>query len=169
VGWGTNDPSQTVALQQIQNYWYQWYMSTPRGEAWVRENRRKLTEYIWDTWCPFWKVDPQEFDATARAFDNSDWSSVVLHSYRHRWGWADGDPRYADLERRLANPPKISVPTLVLHGADDPCNAPFTSENKEGFFSGPYRRVVVWRCGHFPQRERPQLVLDEVIPALRGV
>lgn len=163
VGWGTNSPNQQLPLTQVQNYWYHWYMSTPRGEALVREERHAFTRYIWDAWCPFWKIDDAAFAATASAFDNPDWADVVLNSYRHRWGWATSDPDYDVLESRLADPPKIVTPTLVLHGADDPCNAPATSEGREPFFSGLYRRLLIDRCGHFPQREQPEIVAAHLL------
>jgi pimeloyl-ACP methyl ester carboxylesterase len=169
VGWGTNSPDQPLALQQVQNYWYHWYMSTPRGEDLVRNQRAAFTRHIWNEWCPFWKISEDEFAATVAAFDNLDWADVVLHSYRHRWGWAPSDPAYAALETRLQAAPKISVPTLVLHGADDPCNAPASSAGREEFFSGAYRRELVPRCGHFPQREQPDFVANEVLRWLAQV
>jgi len=51
---------------------------------------------------------------------------VVLHSYRHRWGFVDGDPAYASDETLLQPSPVLAVPTLVLHGEADTCNAPET-------------------------------------------
>ncbi len=42
------------------------------------------------------------FERSAAAFDNPDYVDVVIHSYRHRYGLADSDPRYADVQRRLA-------------------------------------------------------------------
>ncbi|HWY72030.1 MAG TPA: alpha/beta hydrolase, partial [Burkholderiaceae bacterium] len=32
----------------------------------------------------------------------------------------------------------------------------------EGFFTGPYRRVVLEGVGHFPQRESPADVADAI-------
>ena len=43
----------------------------------------------------------------------------MIHSYRHRLGNAPGEPRFEAVERQLAERPKIEVPTIVLHGADD--------------------------------------------------
>ena len=39
VGYGTNDPNQHISLSQARNYWYHWYMATPRGEQTVVEDR----------------------------------------------------------------------------------------------------------------------------------
>lgn len=167
VGYGTNDPDQKLPLEQVQNYWYHWYMALPRGLEQMRDDRRGFTRYLWDIWAPDWKPGPEEFDATAASFDNPDWFEVVIHSYRHRWGYAAGDPRYADLENRLHPAPTVRIPTLVLHGADDPCNHPSTSEGREGFFAATYERRLLPGIGHFPQREGADVVARELVPFLR--
>ncbi len=166
VGWGTNDPDQPLSLSQTQNYWYHWLMAVPRGERLIREERRKFTRYIWDIWNPNWPFTDAEFEASAASFDNPDWADVTLHSYRVRWGHASGDPAYAGLEARLKADPKIAVPTLCIHGGGDLVNAPATSEGKEGLFTGPYRRVVLDKLGHFPQREDPDGVCAALVPFL---
>lgn len=153
VGWGTNDPGQTLALRQVQNYWYHWYMALDRGAALVRDNRREFTRYIWSIWNPGWKISEAEFAETAASFDNPDWAEIVLHSYRARWGLAPTDPALEETETRLREHPEIAVPTLVIHGGADPCNDPSTSEGKEPFFTGLYARVVLPGVGHFPQRQ----------------
>ncbi|MET2829266.1 alpha/beta fold hydrolase [Mesorhizobium shangrilense] len=168
VGWGTNDPSQSLGLRQIQNYWYHWYMTIDRGEALVRNDRRAFTRHIWNIWNPSWAFSDAEFERTAASFDNPDWADVVLHSYRVRWGLAPTDPALANIERRLTQRPEISVPTMVIHGGADPCNDPSTSEGKEQFFTGPYRRFVVDGAGHFPQREAPTVVANALVPFLSG-
>ena len=166
VGWGTNNPDQVLSLRQTQNYWYHWYMALDRGEQLVRNDRRAFTRYIWTIWNPNWPISDTEFEETARAFENPDWADVVLHSYRVRWGLAPVDPAYEPLEARLRTDPSISVPTLVIHGGGDPCNDPSTSEGKEKFFVGLYRRVVLDGVGHFPQREHPEGVCKALLPFL---
>ena len=59
------------------------------------------------------------------------------------------------------------VPTLTLHGALDPVNAPHMSEDKEAYFSGPYERRLIDGAGHFPQRERAVETVGQVIAWLR--
>jgi len=167
VGYGTNDPHQIISLQQARNYWYHWYFCLPRGLEIVRQSRRDLCQFLWDTWSPTWKREAEEFDITAASFDNVDWPDITVHSYRHRWGRADGDPHYEELERRLATVPHCTVPTLVLHGGSDACNDPATSANRESHFSGGYRRTVLPGLGHFPQREDPGAVAAEIIAWLR--
>lgn len=164
VGYGTNDPAQSLPLRQVHNYWYHWYVTLPRGAALVRDGRRELTRYIWDQWgAPGWRLDDETFAATAAAFDNADWADVVIHSYRHRWGFTEGDARYAELERRLTPAPLVSLPTLIMHGAEDRCNDPATSAGKERFFGGRYRRELIAGVGHFPQREAPQATATAIL------
>lgn len=163
VGWGTNTPDQTLSLQQSRNYWYHWFFATARGAAELEQDRRTLARFMWNTWSPSWKFAESEFNNTAASFDNPDWVAICLHSYRHRWGFAEGDPAYDALEQRLAQTPRIMTPTLVLHGAEDGANHPSSSAGKEKLFGHRYRRVVIPGAGHFPQREKPDEVIAEVM------
>ncbi len=163
VGYGTNDPKQQLSYLQARNYWYHWFMATDRGERAVRQDRRAFTRFLWDTWSPPGWYAPEEFDRTATAFDNPDWADIVLHSYRHRWGYAPAFPAYAAEEARLVPAPPLSVPTLVIHGLADTCNDPDTSAGKEQFFTGRYERVLLKGVGHFPQREAPEPVAQAIL------
>jgi len=167
TGYGTNSPSQKLSYPQTQSYWYHWLMATARGEKVIREERRAFTRHIWNEWFVAYAPDDREFDRTAASFDNPDWVDVTLHSYRVRWGHAQGDARYAALESRFDPAPKQRVPTLTLHGALDPVNAPQMSAGKESYFAGPYERRLVEGAGHFPQRERPAEVAPQIVDWLK--
>jgi len=168
VGYGTNDPGRQLSFQQARNYWYHWYFCLPRGVEMLKISRRELCQFMWESWSPTWQHSNVEFDETADSFDNPDWVDITIHSYCHRWGYAEGDPRYDALEHRLAVTPLIRVPTLVLHGGEDAVSDPATSMNKEHFFTDRYERRVLQNVGHFPQREDPQAVADEVLRWLNG-
>lgn len=158
VGWGTNDPQQQISLVQARNYWYHWYLALDRGADAVQNDRAALARFLWTTWGPAaWFADAA-FDLTARSFANPDWADVAIHSYRHRWGLAPGDPAYTALEAALRPPPVIATPTLVIHGGADACNDPSTSMNREPAFSRLYERLVLDGVGHFPSREAPEVV-----------
>ena len=163
VGYGTNDPMQPMPFDQARNYWYHWFMATSLGEKTVRADPRGFARTMWDTWSPPGWFDTAEFDATAAAFDNPDWIDVTLHSYRHRWGHADGDPHYAADILALKPLPVLATPMLVIHGASDAVNPVQSSADKERWFSGPYHRVVLEGVGHFPQREAASRVAHELL------
>ncbi len=168
VGYGTNRPDQALTLSQARNYWYHWYMATPRGERTVRDDRRAFARLMWDTWSPTGWYSEDEFLATAHAFDNPDWPDVTLHSYRHRWGHATGDPSYDADETALNPAPVLEIPTLVLHGGADTVNHPDTSADKERYFSGRYQRQVLDGVGHFPQREAAEQVAAALLDFLQA-
>ncbi len=163
VAYGTNLPAQSLSLAQARNYWYHWYMATPRGQRTVRESRNAFAQIMWDTWAPPGWYTPEEFEATAQAFANEDWPEVTLNSYQHRWGHAPGDSRYDADEQALAQVSPLDVPTLVLHGGADGVNGPETSEGKAHYFLNRYERKVLPGIGHFPQREAAQQVAAELI------
>ena len=48
----------------------------------------------------------------------------MIHSYRHRYGLAPGDPVYGEIERQLAAQPQVTVPTIVLDPTEDPMVKP---------------------------------------------
>ena len=163
VGYGTNDPSQAMPFDQARNYWYHWFMATALGEKTVRSDPRGFARTMWDTWSPPGWFDDAEFDATAATFEHPDWIDVTLHSYRHRWGHADGDPHYAADIQALKPLPVLATPMLVIHGAADAVNPVQSSADKERWFSGPYQRVVLEGVGHFPQREAASRVAHELL------
>ena len=106
-------PEREVAL------WYQYYFQLERGRAGLAANRRGIAKILWRQWSPNWHFDDACFERTAAAHDNPDYVDVVIHSYRHRFGLADGDPQYADSAAKLAALPPITVPTITLDGAGD--------------------------------------------------
>ncbi|HZI82340.1 MAG TPA: alpha/beta hydrolase [Casimicrobiaceae bacterium] len=168
TGYGTNSPGQELSYRQTQNYWYHWLMATGRGQRIVREDGKAFARHIWNEWFVAYRPDDHEFERTAVSFDNPDWADVTLHSYRVRWGNAEGDPRYAELESRFDPAPKQRVPTLTVHGALDPVNSPQMSEAKESYFTGPYQRRLVAGAGHFPQRERAAEVASQIVEWLEA-
>jgi hypothetical protein len=79
-------PEREVAL------WYQYYFQLERGRTGLAANRREIARILWAQWSPNWPFDDACFERTAMAHDNPDYVDVVIHSYRHRFGLADGDP-----------------------------------------------------------------------------
>jgi len=167
VGW---QPGELVTppLEQVQKYWYQWFMATERGAETVRGDRRAFARMQWETWAPQgWFKDP-EFETTAKSFENPDWPAITVHSYTVRWGGAKKDPRYRDLDHRAMSAQTISVPTLMIQGGADGVTMPSTTEGKEKYFTGGYRRHVLNGVGHFPTREAPDAVNKLLIDFLKA-
>src|SRR5262249_689398 len=108
-----------VSAEEERALWYQWYFNTERGRVGLELHRRALCRLLWQEWSPTWHFDDATYEQTAPSFDNLDFVPVVIHSYRHRHGNAPGDPRFDQVEHHLATRLPITVPTLVLHGADD--------------------------------------------------
>jgi pimeloyl-ACP methyl ester carboxylesterase len=162
VAYGTNHAGQVMPVEQTRAYWYQWYFATERGASELERNRFDFCRALWDVWSPDWEFDDAEYAATAASFDNPDWVSVVLSSYRKRWGFEPGSGTYADIRARLEPQPQITVPTLVLMGRDDGATLPLNAEGKSDFFKGPYAVEILDDAGHFVHRERPKAVAKRV-------
>ncbi len=143
-------------------YWYQWYFHTERGVAGLTANRGPLCRLLWELWSPNYRFTDADYAKTAASFDNPDFVPVVIQSYRHRYGNAPGDPRYAAIETRLAERPAIGVPTVVLHGEADGVGPAVGSEGDARHFTGSYRREVIPVAGHFLPREAPDAVVKAV-------
>jgi pimeloyl-ACP methyl ester carboxylesterase len=149
--------------------WYQYYFHSERGRAGLAKDRRALTRLLWKLWSPTWAFDDATFARTAAAFDNPDFVEVVIQSYRHRFGLVPGDPAYADIERRLAGQPAISVPAITLDGADDGVRPPADAAAHAHRFTGPRSHRVVPGVGHNMPQEAPRVFADavlELVPAL---
>src|ERR1700680_4550594 len=95
-------------------WWYQFYFATERGGLGYRQYTRDFNKLIWQLVSPKWQFDDATFDRTAASFDNPDHVSIVIHNYRWRLGLAQGEPKYDDLEKRLAGGPGLTVPPLSL-------------------------------------------------------
>jgi pimeloyl-ACP methyl ester carboxylesterase len=134
--------------------WYQYYFHSERGREGLRRNRRSLAHLLWETWSPSWRFDDAAFDRTAAAFDNPDFVDVVIHSYRHRYGLAEGDPRHEPLEVALAALPKIAVPTVILVSEADGVTGPAGLDHGP-HFTGPCEIRSLPGIGHNVPQEAP--------------
>jgi len=142
--------------------WYQYYFHTARGRKGLVEKRRQITRFLWKNWSPSWPFDDETFVRSAASFDNPDFLDVVIHSYRHRYGVIAGDPSYAEVEARLARQPNISVPSIVLLGADDGVDPPALRDEDAKHFKGPYVRHVLQGVGHNVPQEAPSAFADAI-------
>jgi pimeloyl-ACP methyl ester carboxylesterase len=149
-------------------WWYQFYFATDRGRAGYEKYRREFSKLIWQLASPKWAFDDATFNRSAAAFDNPDHVDIVIHNYRWRLGLAEGEPKYADLEKQLAQSPVISVPTITLEG--DANGAPHL--DPAGYarkFSGQYEhRNITGGVGHNLPQEAPQAFAQAVVDIAAG-
>ena len=148
--------------------WYQYYFQLERGRAGLAANRREIARILWQQWSPNWHFDDATFARSAAAFDNPDYVDVVIHSYRHRFGLADGDPHYADLQRRLAALPAITVPAITLDGAGDGVAPATDGTSTAAKFTGPRTHRVIPRAGHNLPQEEPEAFAAAVMELVKG-
>ncbi len=144
-------------------WWYQYYFATERGRAGYQANTHDFARLIWQLASPQWKFDDATFERSAQAFSNPDHVDIVIHNYRWRLALAEGEPQYDEFEKRLAQAPVISVPTITLEG--DANGAPHLDASAYAAkFSGKYEhRVITGGIGHNLPQEAPQAFADAVI------
>ena len=149
-------------------WWYQFYFATDRGRAGYEKYRDDFAKLIWQTASPRWKFDDATFARSAASFDHPDHVDIVVHNYRWRLGLADGEPRYADLEKRLAESPVITVPAITLEG--DANGAPHLEPSSyAGKYTGRYtHRLVSGGIGHNLPQEAPKAFADAVLEVARN-
>jgi len=144
-------------------WWYQFYFATERGRAGYEKYRHDFSKLIWQIASPKWNFDDATFDRSAASFDNPDHVAIVIHNYRWRLALAEGEPKYDDLERRLAEGPVITVPTITLEG--DANGAPHLEASSYAKkFSGKYsHRLISGGIGHNLPQEAPQAFAQAIV------
>jgi pimeloyl-ACP methyl ester carboxylesterase len=148
--------------------WYQYYFQLERGRAGLAVNRRGIARILWKQWSPNWNFDDATFARTAAAHDNLDYVEVVIHSYRHRFGLADGDPQYAELQRRLATLPVIAVRAITLDGEADGVAPATDGSASAAKFTARREHRVIERAGHNLPQEEPEAFAEAVMELVRA-
>jgi pimeloyl-ACP methyl ester carboxylesterase len=144
-------------------WWYQYYFATERGRAGYDLYRHDFNKLIWQLASPKWNFDDATYDRTAASFDNPDHVSVVIHNYRWRLGLAPGESKYDEMERKLAQFPVVTVPTITLEGDANGAPHPDASSYRDKF-SGKYSyRLIRGGIGHNLPQEAPQAFAQAVI------
>src|SRR5205085_3483715 len=145
------------------NWWYQFYFATDRGEAGYAKYTHDFAHLIWEQASPKWHFDDATFQRSASAFDNPDHVAISIHNYRWRLGAAKGEAKFDALEKRLAEFPVITVPTITMegdaNGAPHPEPAAYAKK-----FSGKYEhRLIEGGIGHNLPQEAPNEFAQAVI------
>ncbi|HEY6282286.1 MAG TPA: alpha/beta hydrolase [Burkholderiales bacterium] len=144
-------------------WWYQYYFATERGRVGYDKYRHDFAKLIWRTASPKWNFDEATFNRSAASFENPDHVAIVIHNYRWRLGLAEGERKYDDLEKRLAEGPVIAVPTITLEGDANGAPHPDASSYAKKF-SGKYsHRIVNGGVGHNLPQEAPQAFAKAIV------
>ena len=144
-------------------WWYQFYFATERGRLGYEKYRREFSKLIWQLASPKWQFDDATFDRSAAAFDNPDHVAIVIHNYRWRLGLADGEPKYAELEKRLAEFPVITVPTITLESDANGAPHPDPSSYAKKFSARYEHRHITGGIGHNLPQEDPKAFVQAII------
>jgi pimeloyl-ACP methyl ester carboxylesterase len=148
--------------------WYQYYFHTQRGRDGLAAHRTALGRLLWHLWSPSWAFTEATYSRTAEVFENPDFVDVVIHSYRHRFGYVAGDPAHDAIEAALARQPAITVPTISLCGADSGFGPPPVEDPDAEHFAGRYERRVLPGIGHNIPQEAPEATLRALLDLLGG-
>jgi pimeloyl-ACP methyl ester carboxylesterase len=144
-------------------WWYQYYFATENGRAGYDKYRHDFAKLIWQLASPKWDFDDATFDRTAASLDNPDQVAIAIHNYRWRIGLTKGQPQYDGLDKRLAESPVITVPTITLEGDANGAPHPDPSSYAKKF-SGKYaHRTIGGGIGHNLPQEAPEAFAKAVI------
>ena len=144
-------------------WWYQFYFATERGREGYEKYRHDFAKLIWQLASPKWDFDETTFDRSAKSFENPDHVAIAVHNYRWRMDLAKGEPKYDAFEKRLAEAPVITVPTITMEGDANGAPHPEPSAYAKKF-SGKYsHRIIKGGIGHNLPQEAPQAFADAVI------
>jgi pimeloyl-ACP methyl ester carboxylesterase len=146
-------------------WWYQFYFATERGRAGYEKYRDDFARLIWRLASPKWDFDDATFARSAASLANPDHVAIVIHNYRWRLGLAEGEPMYADLERRLAASPVITVPTITLEGDANGAPHPEPATYAKKFAGRYFHRLVTGGIGHNLPQEAPEAFAEAVLDA----
>ena len=79
----------------------------------------RIAKVIWTRNSPAWTFDEATLHPATVALDNPDCVDAVLHSCRHRLGFAPGHPPYEEIEQRLTALLPIAIPAVTVGGMAD--------------------------------------------------
>jgi pimeloyl-ACP methyl ester carboxylesterase len=145
-------------------WWYQYYFATERGRAGYEKYTREFSKLIWKLASPQWSFDDATFERSAASLDNPDHVAIVIHNYRWRLGLGESEQRYEALEKRLAQFPAISVPTITLEADANGAPHPHPSAYAKKFTGRYEHRDINGRgVGHNLPQEAPHAFAQAVI------
>jgi pimeloyl-ACP methyl ester carboxylesterase len=148
------------------DWWYQYYFSTDRGEKGLIQYTAEFTDFVWHFNSPKWNYSADTLARTVAAFANPDFVPIVIGNYRWRLSLAPAEPQYAAIEDKLQQAPAIGVPTITVDGAQDPFTPAGNGSSYRARFTGAYEHRVL-NVGHNVPQEDPHGFARAVMDADR--
>ncbi|MET0935307.1 MAG: alpha/beta hydrolase [Luteibacter sp.] len=148
-----------------QQWWYQYYFATDRGREGYAKYTHDFARLIWEQASPQWHFDDATFARSAVALDNPDHVAVSIDNYRWRLGLAPGEPKFNEIEQKLATFPAIVVPTITMEGDANGAPHPDPSTYAKRFTGRYEHRPIAGGIGHNLPQEAPQAFAQAVIDA----
>jgi len=149
-------------------WWYQFYFATERGRAGYDKYRHDFAKLIWQIASPKWHFDDATFERSAAAFNNADHVDIVIHNYRWRLGLAEGERKFDEFEKQLAQAPVISVPTITMEGDANGAPHPEPSAYAKKFSARYEHRLLTGGIGHNLPQEAPQAFAQAIVDIAQG-
>lgn len=143
-------------------WWYQYYFATPRGRAGYDKYRNDFAKLIWRIASPKWNFTDATFNKTAASLQNEEHVDIVIHNYQWRLGLSEGESKYNDLEKRLAEGPLITVPAITMEGDANGAPHPDPASYAEKF-TGKYAHLLLKGIGHNIPQEDPRAFAEAII------
>jgi pimeloyl-ACP methyl ester carboxylesterase len=144
-------------------FWYQYYFATEVGKAGYAKYLDDFNKFIWHQASPKWNFDEATYSQTAAAFNNPDHVDIVIHDYRWRLGLADGERKYDDFEKRLAELPPVTVPAITMEGDDNGAAHPPSTAYRSKFTGKYDYRLITGGVGHNIPQEAPQAFAKAIV------
>ncbi len=140
----------------VSEIWYMFFHQRPMAEELVGSSRKATEIYLRDR-LSHW------------SYDKSLWTDEEVEQYVEvfsqpgalRGGFNCYRAMFRTMGRGLGGDPQIHAPTLVLWAENDPVLPAAWSDKLSDFFPNLTLRTVP-ECGHFVQREKPELVNQAV-------
>ena len=161
VSIGAGHPATAIEifkLPEVLHYAFHIWLFQLEGfaEFALRHDDFALVDYLWQHWSSQ-PVDKGHVKEVKSALNEPGAIEAALSYYRGLVRIPKEKPDFFERATKA-----ISVPTLVVYGADDPPQA--ISEQERSHFEGPYRRQLIPGAAHFVHREQPdelnRLLLD---------
>lgn len=153
--------------EQLRRSWYEFvFLVEGFAEKVVSMDHFAFIDRLVAEWSPGGALEPEEWEAIKRTLDAPGVLNAALGYYRAAFLSHHRDPALAEAAAHWADP--VPVPTLAIVGADDGCIAASVSEGHEERFPAGRRREVIPGAGHWPHRERADVVTPLIVDWLLG-